>query len=98
MRTLNGQVALVTGSSRGIGEAIVTELARRGAGVAVHGRDQTAVNNAVTAIHRDGGEAVGVTGARRPVRPGGSSYRAASLRSRVVQLTRHGSFFSFPPA
>jgi hypothetical protein len=35
---------------------------------------------------------------RRPVRTGGSSCRAASLRSRVVQVTRCGSFFSSPPA
>jgi 3-oxoacyl-[acyl-carrier protein] reductase len=62
MRTLEGQVALVTGSSRGIGEAIATELSRRGAAVAVHGRDQAAVGNVVTAIRSDGGNAIGVTG------------------------------------
>jgi len=31
MTALDGQVALVTGSSRGIGAAIAAELARRGA-------------------------------------------------------------------
>ena len=62
MRTLEGQVALVTGSSRGIGEAIVTELARLGAAVAVHGRDKDAINAVVAAIQDDGGTAIEVTG------------------------------------
>jgi 3-oxoacyl-[acyl-carrier protein] reductase len=58
---LEDQVALVTGSSRGIGEAIVTELARRGAFVAVHGRDEAAASSVATAIQRDGGRAIAVT-------------------------------------
>jgi len=35
MSALKGQVALVAGRSWGIGQAIVSELARRGAAVAV---------------------------------------------------------------
>ena len=35
---LEGQVAIVTGSTRGIGRAIALELARRGARVVVNGR------------------------------------------------------------
>ena len=62
MRSLNGQVALVTGSSRGIGAAIAAEFARGGAAIAVHGRDPDAVSSVVAAVTRDGGKAIGVTG------------------------------------
>ena len=62
MNTLDAQVALVTGSSRGIGAAIAAELARRGAAVAVHGRDQAATAGVAAAITADGGKAVAVTG------------------------------------
>jgi len=62
MGTLDNQVALVTGSSRGIGAAIAARFAREGSAVAVHGRDQGAVAGVVTAITRDGGKAIGVTG------------------------------------
>lgn len=60
--TLTDRVALVTGSSRGIGAAVVTELARRGAVVVVHGRDETAAAAVTTAIQREGGRAFAVTG------------------------------------
>jgi 3-oxoacyl-[acyl-carrier protein] reductase len=61
MNALDGQVALVTGSSRGIGAAIAAELARCGATVAVHGRDQAATGEVSAAIARDGGKAVAVS-------------------------------------
>ena len=40
MRGLNGKVALVTGGSSGLGEAIVYRLAEEGVSVAVGGRDE----------------------------------------------------------
>ena len=62
MSTLEGQIALITGSSRGIGAAIASEFARRGAMVAVHGRDREAVHDVTATIAGLGGKAIGVTG------------------------------------
>jgi 3-oxoacyl-[acyl-carrier protein] reductase len=62
MDTLEGQVALVTGSSRGIGAAIASEFARQGAMVAVHGRDRAAVRDVAATVTERGGKAIAVTG------------------------------------
>src|SRR5258708_20337123 len=43
MGILKDKVALVTGSSRGIGAAVAKILAREGAKVAIHGRDESAL-------------------------------------------------------
>jgi 3-oxoacyl-[acyl-carrier protein] reductase len=62
LERFDGKIALVTGSSRGIGKAIAEELARRGAAVAVHGRDHEALAATESAITRDGGIAMSVVG------------------------------------
>lgn len=54
---LNGKRALVTGSSSGIGEAIAKILAREGASVIVHGRNQERTNRVAQEIIADGGKA-----------------------------------------
>ena len=50
---LNGRLALVTGSTAGIGFAIARELAREGARVIVNGRTGARVQSAADAIRRD---------------------------------------------
>jgi 3-oxoacyl-[acyl-carrier protein] reductase len=61
MSSLTGQVALVTGSSRGIGAAIARTFAAHGAAVAVHGRDAAALTSVRDDIERTGGRVVAVT-------------------------------------
>ena len=59
---LEGKVALVTGSSRGIGAAIARLFAREGARVVVHGRDRAALSSVRSQIEQDGGKILDVTG------------------------------------
>lgn len=60
MSQLSGQVAVITGSSRGFGKAMAIEFQRAGARVVVSSRDADAVRAAVSALP-DPANALGVT-------------------------------------
>ncbi len=56
---LDGRVALVTGSSAGIGEALARGLSGAGATVVINGRTPAKVEAVVSSIKADGGKAFG---------------------------------------
>ena len=58
---LTGQVALVTGASRGLGRAIAQSLARCGASVACVARDEAKLKETIESITGGGGTATALT-------------------------------------
>ena len=58
--SLEGKVAVVTGASRGIGEAIAKTFAENGAKVVLSSRKQEALDSVAASIKESGGEAIAV--------------------------------------
>ncbi|MDQ0576519.1 SDR family oxidoreductase [Agromyces albus] len=77
--SLNGKVAIVTGSGRGLGLAYAAELARQGASVVVNDVDEQTAASAVASIEAEGGKAVAVVAAV------GSSETAKALVDAAVE-------------
>ena len=60
MGVLDGKVALITGSTRGIGLAIAEAYAREGAELVISSRSQAAVDETVNRLRKAGSKAVGL--------------------------------------
>jgi short chain dehydrogenase len=101
MTSLQDRVALVTGSSRGIGAAIATLFANEGARVVVHGRDTDAVELVRSQIEATGGQVISFIAdltryreieAMRPAAPYSSSTAPIWIARRSYGDSRPRSF------
>ncbi|MEV7086190.1 SDR family NAD(P)-dependent oxidoreductase [Streptomyces sp. NPDC093085] len=77
--SLQGKVAVVTGGARGIGQAIATVLAQRGAAVAVWDLNAEGAEKSAAAIQEAGGRAIAVAGDAADAR----AVAAAAARTRA---------------
>ena len=77
---LNGQVALITGASKGIGYGMAKAVAHAGARVAVAARDRDALERLAGEIRAEGGEALPVQMEMRDV---------SQIRAAVQQVHDH---------
>src|SRR6476661_4197431 len=93
-KTLEGQKALVTGATSGIGRAIAVRLARDGAEVVVHGRDAGRGMTVVDAITAEGGRARFVAA---DVGDAGAVTRLAEEAGDVGILVNNAGFSWFGP-
>ena len=57
---LSGKVAVITGSTKGIGKAIAERMAEHGARVVISSRNQDACNEVAQGIRDKGGNAIAI--------------------------------------
>ncbi|MEA2906414.1 MAG: 3-oxoacyl-[acyl-carrier protein] reductase [Alphaproteobacteria bacterium] len=97
---LAGKVALVTGSSRGIGRGIALALAAEGCDLVLTGRDQAALEEAAAAVRANGRRAAVVALDLRAqsappalVAAAGRAYGGLDILVNNAGTTRRGDFF-----
>ena len=82
--SLQGKVAIVTGSGRGLGLAYAQELAAQGAAVVINDVDEQVAADAVASITAAGGRATAVVA---PVGPTGATTAAARPPAAWIDAT-----------
>jgi NAD(P)-dependent dehydrogenase (short-subunit alcohol dehydrogenase family) len=91
---LQGSTALVTGATSGIGKAIAQTLARQGAEVVLHGRDQGRGEELVSAIAAEGGAARFVAA---DLTDADDTLRLAAQAGDIDILVSNAGFYEFAP-
>ena len=61
-KMLEGQTAIVTGATKGIGRAIAELYLQEGANVVITARDQEDIDQAVAEMSKDGQRVIGIVG------------------------------------
>jgi NAD(P)-dependent dehydrogenase (short-subunit alcohol dehydrogenase family) len=99
-KRFNGKVAIVTGSSRGIGRAIAARLAAEGARLVLTARDAGLLQQAVQTIDSKGGSAKAIAmdlrsneAAQRVVDFAMASYQRIDILVNNAGATKRGDFF-----
>ena len=65
--SLKSKVALITGSSKGIGQAIASRMAEQGGSVVISSRSEDACNQVAAGINAQGGTEIGRASCRERV-------------------------------
>jgi NAD(P)-dependent dehydrogenase (short-subunit alcohol dehydrogenase family) len=84
--SLKGRCAIVTGGTRGIGEAVVLRLAQAGASVVVTARGQEGLTRIEAKVTAVGGQAAGIQADAAQM---DDTQRRHRVRGRTVRKRRH---------